>query len=314
MYSHVPVLLQEVMAVLKPMPGSHIVDATLGGAGYTSELLKVVGLEGKVMSLDADLEAVTNARQKFRKDINQGRLVLVNDNFVNLAKLAEAHKFIPNGIVADLGLSSFELDQSGRGFSFQKDEVLDMRFGPNLQDKTAAQILELYSEQELVKVFKEYGEEKMSVAIARNIVRRRLNAPLKRTTELVEIIADSIPRRSEVFVRDVCRRIFQALRVEVNNELGFLDSFLDQAVEILAPGGRLVVVTFHSLEDRIVKHKFKDWEISCVCPKGFPICKCGKIPKGKILTKKPVLPSLTETGFNPRSKSAKLRAFEKNNL
>lgn len=311
-YLHTPVLLQEVLAGLSVQLGSSVLDATLGGAGYTNELLKKVGRRGRVLAIDDDAVAVANAKASQAKALDEGRLILVHDNFRNLAEIVKKQQFGPiAAIVADLGLSSFELDQSGRGFSFKRDEPLDMRFNQAEARTSAKDVLESYKEDELVRVFKDLGEERFARQIARNIVRKRLKAPLKRTTDLVNVIADSIPRKGNRYTEDVLRRCFQALRIEVNSELESLESFLVQALELLMPEGRLAVVSFHSLEDRIVKQFFRKAVKGCICPKDYPICKCGKNPEGAVLTSKPTVPSLEEVEINPRSKSAKLRIFQK---
>jgi 16S rRNA (cytosine1402-N4)-methyltransferase len=311
-YKHTPVLLQEVLEQLDVKLGQVAVDATLGGGGYSLALLKQVSTKGKVLSIDLDLDAIKNMQVQAKSYLASKNLVLVNENFRNIATVIKSKKFpAPDAIVADLGLSSHELDDSGRGFSFQKDEILDMRFGQHLTSLTAWEILRDYSEIELTQIFKNFGEEKFAKNIARNIVRKRLNAPLKRTTELVALLADSIPRKGNKNLLDSARRVFQALRIEVNGELEALESFLHQAFDLLKPSGKLAVVSFQSLEDRIVKHFFKSLERGCVCPKDFPICKCGKLPVGKILTKKPIKASLQEQTQNPRSQSAKLRVVQK---
>ncbi len=311
MYTHIPVLLNEVLSYSKLRAGKDALDATLGGGGYTKELLKKISPKGKVLAFDADKDAIENAREEFVSYITSGRLLLKQTNFSQVGKICQKLKFVPHFIVADLGLSSHELEESGRGFSFQKDEPLDMRFGTDLQTLTAAEVLQTYEEHSLVRIFQEFGEEKFAKVIARNIVRKRLKAPLKRTAQLAVLIADSIPVKNPALIRDSVRRIFQAVRMEVNGELESLHSFLQGAVQVLAPKGVLAVVSFHSLEDRIVKNQFRSWSIDCICPPESPVCRCENPSLGIVVTKKPVSPQISEQRQNPRSKSAKLRVFQK---
>jgi 16S rRNA (cytosine1402-N4)-methyltransferase len=295
------------------------VDATLGGGGYTEKLLEINAPNGQVLSIDLDEEALDNARQKFNKV--EDRLTLVHGNFRDFDKLVTHHEFTEiDGIVADIGLSSFQLDQSERGISFQKKELLDMRFDATSDQPDARFLLHHRSVDELAKIFRDYSEEKHSYKIAQNIVKvldkakaehGNTNEVLKYTTDLVEIIQNSLPKPEKHRWTDTARRIFQALRIEVNHELVNLETFLPKAFALLEPQGRLAVVTFHSLEDRIVKNYFKQLATGCICPPEFPICKCGLTPQGKVLTKKAVTASESELESNPRAKSAKLRVIQK---
>ncbi len=322
MYTHIPVLLDEVLEYLEPKPNKNYVDATLGGGGYTEKLLKANAPNGQVLSIDLDEEALANARQKF--DEVGDRLTLVHGNFRDFDKLITHHEFDQkgsiNGIVADIGLSSFQLDESGRGISFQKKELLDMRFDTTSDQPDARFLLHHRTVEELTKIFRDYSEEKHSYKIAQNIVKvldkakaehGNTSEVLKYTTDLVEIIQDSLPKPEKHRWTDTARRIFQALRIEVNHELVNLETFLPKAFALLEPQGRLAVVTFHSLEDRIVKNYFKQLATGCICPPEFPICKCGLTPQGKILTKKAVTATEVELDKNPRAKSAKLRVVQK---
>lgn len=319
MYTHIPVLLNEVLTYLEPKQNKNYVDSTLGGGGYTAELLKISAPNGKVLSIDLDGEALENAKKKFAKVGD--RLTLVRGNFRDFDKLITHHEFTEiDGIVADIGLSSFQLDESGRGISFQKKELLDMRFDDTSDQPDARFLLHHRSVEELTKIFRDYSEEKHSYKIAQNISKvlekakaehGHTNEVLKYTTDLVEIIQGSLPKPEKHRWTDTARRIFQALRIEVNHELVNLETFLPKAFALLEPEGRLAVVTFHSLEDRIVKKYFKELTTGCICPPEFPICKCGLIPQGKILTKKAVLASEEELQKNPRAKSAKLRVIQK---
>ncbi|HMR55219.1 MAG TPA: 16S rRNA (cytosine(1402)-N(4))-methyltransferase RsmH [Candidatus Doudnabacteria bacterium] len=310
MYTHIPVLLDEVLNLLEPQAGQNFVDATLGGGGYTEALLEATSPNGKVLSIDLDEIALKNAAKNLAK--YKQRSVLVHGNFREIASHIRTHKFENiSGIVADIGLSSYQLDESGRGISFQKHELLDMRFDASSKDPDARFILNQHSTAELAKIFTENGEEKYSHKIADHIVRARTEQPIKYTTDLNELIKSALPKPVQYKWQDSARRIYQALRIEVNHELVNLERFLPDAFNLLAPGGRLVVVTFHSLEDRIVKNYFKSLAKGCVCPLEFPICKCGQTPQGKILTKKAVVASESEQEINSRSKSAKLRAVQK---
>lgn len=314
-YHHIPVLLKEVLQILNPRPGQSFVDATLGGGGYTQALLDKTAPTGKVLSIDLDTDAI-RAFEVLVKDKGlkiKDRLSLVHGNFSDIAAIVTEHQFGPvHGIVADIGLSSYELDQAGRGISFQKDEPLDMRFDALGTRPTAAAMLAKYTEQQLTNIFKTYGEEKFSPAIARNIVRNRELHPIQRTNELTAIIANSIPARLRHKAADSYRRIFQALRIAVNAELENLEKFLPEALALLVPGGILAVVSFHSLEDRMVKQFFTAASRGCVCPKDFPTCVCGRTPAAEILTKKPVVADAPEVSLNSRSRPAKLRALRKN--
>lgn len=310
-YHHIPVLLNEVINLLSPQKDSTIIDATLGGAGYSQEILKKIGKQGHLVSVDLDYEALKNATEI--KEIKKlGNWILVHENFKNIDKIVEKHQ-IKNisGIVADLGLSSNQLDNSERGISFQKKELLDMRFDISGDSLNARFILANYDENQLIKVFKEFGEEKFSKQIARKIQDIRLKNSIKYTTDLYQIIEDALPKPVKHRASDSARRVFQALRMEVNKELDNLREFLQKSFDLLAPGGRMAIVSFHSLEDRIVKHFFQDLAKGCVCPIDFPECRCGRNPKAKILTKKPIVASEKELKINSRSKPAKLRGVQK---
>lgn len=310
MYTHVPVLLKEVLAYLDPKPSQNFVDGTLGGAGYTKALLESSGPDGQVLAIDLDDVALNNAKDQLASF--QKRIILAHGNFRDIDKIVVNHNFGPiSGIVADIGLSSFQLDESGRGISFQKKELLDMRFDASSNQPDARFLLKHRTAEELTEIFEKYGEDKNSYKIARSIVRYRETDELKYTDELVQIIQDTLSKPEKHRFADTARRIFQALRIEVNQELANLEAFLPKAFDLLSTNGKLVVVTFHSLEDRIVKNFFKELATGCVCPKEFPICKCGQIPKGKILTKKIVTATESELAENTRSKSAKLRAIQK---
>jgi 16S rRNA (cytosine1402-N4)-methyltransferase len=310
-YFHQPVLLKEVIDFLSPEPGENFVDATLGGGGYSWQILDRVESSGNVLSIDCDLDAIKFAENQKSKIKNQN-WILVHGNFRDIDKIVKHHRFGNiSGIVADLGLSSYELDQSGRGFSFQKKEILDMRF--DLSQKTDARfILESSGIKELTKIFREFGEEKFAAQIARGIQRvKDKGLRIKDTQDLYQIIELALPKPVRYKAKDSARRIFQALRIAVNHELENLQEFLPKAFNLLNANGRLAVVSFHSLEDRIVKQYFSKLTKGCVCPPDFPQCLCGRSPQGKLLTKRPVVASEEEIKLNSRAKAAKLRAIVK---
>lgn len=312
-YFHEPVLLKEVIEYLGPKGNENFVDGTLGGGGYSLALLEKVKPKGRVLSIDLDREALKNYELRIKNYDYKRQTVVVQGNFSHIDKIVEKHKFFNiSGIVADIGFSSFQLDGSDRGLSFQKKESLDMRFDLSSDEPDAKFILNNKTERELVEIFSKYGEEKFSRQIARKIrVNREERKEIKYTTDLYQIIEDALPKPVKHKARDSARRVFQALRIAVNHELTNLETFLPKALDILNPGGRLVIVSFHSLEDRIVKQFFLKASKGCVCPLDFPECRCGKSPIAKILTKKPVTASEKELTANPRSKPAKLRAIQK---
>ncbi len=311
-YQHIPVLLEEVLTFLDPEPNQNYVDATLGGGGYSSSLLGMNKDHGKVLSIDLDQVALDNFLGKL-SDQDKKRAVLAHGNFAQIDHLVNTHNFDQiDGIVADIGLSSYQLDSSGRGISFQVDEPLDMRFDLSSDQPDAKFIVNFFETARLNKIFHDFSEDKFSQRIVNKIAEYRSEKQIETTFELVEIIKSALPKPVAHRWKDSARRIFQALRIEVNHELENLQTFLPKAFDLLKPGGRLVVVTFHSLEDRIVKQYFSSLSKGCVCPVEFPICKCGRLPLAKILTKKPITPGVTELEQNSRSKSAKLRAIYKN--
>jgi 16S rRNA (cytosine1402-N4)-methyltransferase len=287
------------------------VDATLGGGGYSQAILDKLTPKGKLLSIDLDPVAIENAEKQKTENKNSNWTVS-HGNFRDIDKMVVEHGFpAPNGIVADLGLSSYELDQAGRGMSFEKEELLDMRFDPASEESNAEFIVNNYDYGRLVKVFRNFGEEKFSGQIAKRIVKYRETNKIKYTTELLEIIESALPKPVRFKAKDSARRVFQALRIEVNHELENLEQFLSKAFDLLAPGGRMAVVSFHSLEDRLVKQYFASLGKGCVCPIEFPQCLCGKNPQAKIITKKPIIASEQEIKINSRSKPAKLRAITK---
>lgn len=300
---HIPVLVDEVIEYLQVKPEGRYIDCTLGGGGHSSRILARIYPEGKLLGLDCDplaIEVAKSILSPFSKSV-----MIAKANFSNLALIAPIYNFSNvDGILFDLGLSSIQIEESGRGFSFLKDEPLDMRFDPS-QELTADHIINTYSEQEIACILRKYGEEKHSRQIAKAIVENR---PIKSTRHLVEVIKKAIHRQGRLHF---ATRTFQALRIAVNKELDKLATALPQAVSLLRPGGRLLVISYHSLEDRIVKTFFMREAKDCLCPSGTPTCICGHIATLKIITRKPITPSLEEVRANPRSRSAKLRVAER---
>jgi len=300
---HIPVLLQETIKALAVQPGGRYIDCTLGGGGHAAAILEQSSPGGQLLGIDADPGAIKVARA--RLEAYSGSTLLVNENFVNLQAICYKYDFLPvHGILFDLGLSSLQLSGNGRGFSFQRDEPLDMRLSPS-QEVTAADIINSLPESELAHLLRTYGEEGYSRQIARHIVQKR---PIETTLQLVKIIEQAIgSRRGRIHP---ATRTFQALRIVVNHELEHLQVALRQAVNLLGFGGRLVVISYHSLEDRLVKQLMHQESIDCICRPGMPTCTCGHISRLSLINKKVITPSFTEVRFNPRSRSAKLRAAE----
>lgn len=306
---HIPVLLKETISFLEPRKGGTFIDATIGMGGHSNEIAKLIGPEGCVLALDKDEEALEVAKEKLKVYRN---IKFVHSDFRDLAEQFYSSGIEnPNGILIDLGVSSLQLDRSERGFSFRYDSSLDMRMDQS-KDFKASDIVNNYTKKELIRIFKEYSDEVFAKTIAEKIIDYRESKKIETTKELREIVLSSLPKR---YIRnlkiDPATKVFQALRIEVNDELEALKTFLPQAVSILKKGGKLAVISFHSLEDRIVKEFFREEAKECVCPKEFPICKCDKKPSLKIITKKPVTVSADELEINPRARSAKLRVAEK---
>ena len=301
---------------MNPQSGELFIDCTLGGAGYTMAIAERVGLEGKVLAIDLDKMAIENAREVIAKK-NLKNIILANGNFKNLSKIVneyfdqgqEAGKF--SGIVLDLGLSSAQLEDGNRGFSFKLNAPLDMAFGPREENSTTYEIVNGWKEDDLRKIIRDYGEEKFAGRIAAAIVRERKNAPINTTEDLVKIIEGAVPGKYLRGKIHPATRTFQALRIATNDELGNLREVLPVALGLLKKGGRLAVVSFHSLEDRIVKNFFREEAKDCICPPALPICQCNHKASFKIITKKIVIPGEEEEKSNPRSRSAKLRVAEK---
>ncbi len=301
---HIPVLLDEVLRGLNPHPGQRLIDGTVGAGGHTEAILQATAPDGQVLALDADPTALTVARQRL---IAYGeRVRFVHANFAQLAAVAHDLDFVPvHGILLDLGLSSMQLDSMGRGFSFQSEGLLDMRYDPS-GPTTAADLINNLSQDELADLFYRFGEERRSRTIARAIVAAR---PLHTTRELADVVTRAVGGRRGARLHPATRT-FQALRIAVNDELDALRKALPSAASILAPGGRLAVISFHSLEDRIVKGFFQQEAKDCICPPGQPVCTCGHRATLHIITRKPITASSTEVTLNPRARSAKLRVAE----
>ncbi len=302
---HVPVLAAEVRELLGVQPGETVVDATFGAGGHASLLAEDLAGRGKLVAIDRDPGAKSYF-DRFKARAGIDVRFLRGDFAIVLAQLA-ANGIKADAILLDLGISSMQVDRPERGFSYATDAPLDMRMDPS-SETTAAAIVNTWDERELVSVFRRYGEERYAAPIARAIVRRRIERPFTRTGDLVDVIKLAIPTPARFGEGHPARRVFQALRIAVNDELGQLEAALPAALEMLRPGGRLAVISFHSLEDRIVKRFFAEQAKGCTCPPEFPICVCGQEPTLRLLSRKPVRPSADETEHNPRATSARLRA------
>ena len=309
-FSHTSVLLEETVAALVTDPDGIYVDGTLGGAGHSMEILSRLSEKGRLIGVDRDADAIRTAGERLAPYGERARILRGNYGEIP-AFLKELGIAGVTGILLDLGVSSWQLDEPSRGFTYRvSDAPLDMRMDQR-QSRTAADILAEYSEQELYRVIRDYGEEKFAKTIAKHIVQARTKKPIQTTGELNEIIRACIPAKVRAQGGHPSKRTYQALRIELNGELQVLEESLDVLIDLLLPGGRIAVITFHSLEDRIVKTRFKTNENPCTCPPSFPVCVCGKVSKGKVVTRKPILPSEEEMERNSRAKSAKLRVFEK---
>lgn len=308
-FHHVSVMLEESIDALNIKPEGIYVDATLGGGGHSYRICEKLGSNGKLIGIDQDVNAIAASTERL-KDYKE-KIILVNDNFKNIKEILQRLNILSvDGVVADLGVSSHQLDEGERGFSYQQDAALDMRMDRK-NPLSAYNIINEYSEEELTNIIFSYGEEKWARRIAKFIVQRRETAPISTTGELVDVIKKAIPAAARRDGPHPAKRTFQAIRIAVNNELGILESAIMDFADVLKPGGRMAIITFHSLEDRIVKQTFSRLSSKCECPPQFPVCVCGKKPVTKIVVRKPIVPSEQELTVNPRARSAKLRVVEK---
>ncbi|MDD3653337.1 MAG: 16S rRNA (cytosine(1402)-N(4))-methyltransferase RsmH [Desulfotomaculaceae bacterium] len=308
-FVHVPVMMDEVLTGLELRPGGLYVDCTLGGAGHTIAILEQTRPDGRLIALDQDPEAIASARKKLSP--YRDRLELIHANFIRLPEVLVQLKIKSvDGVLFDLGVSSYQLDNPARGFSYQHDAPLDMRMNPG-QKVTAAEVVNKLPAKELTRIIRDYGEERWASRIVDFIQAERAKRYIKTTGELVELIKKAIPAGARRNGPHPARRTFQALRIAVNRELDILAEAVRGAVHILRSGGRICVITFHSLEDRIIKDLFRELVSPCSCPKDFPVCICGRKKTLKIITAKPIMASVLELERNPRSRSAKLRIAEK---
>ena len=305
-FTHIPVMLEECIEGLNIRPDGIYVDGTAGGAGHSSAIASHLNENGRLIALDRDPDAVAVATERLSVYKNA---MVVHRNYSEIrAVLDELDIDYADGILMDLGVSSFQLDEGSRGFSYHSDAPLDMRMSK--EGMSAADVVNTYSEQELARIIFEYGEEKFSRRIASNIVSAREVSPIETTLQLADIIRDSVPQKARR-EKNPCKKTFQAIRIAVNGEFEHLSKGLEDAFHSLRAGGRLAVITFHSLEDRIVKQKFAEWCKGCICPPDFPQCVCGRKPQGKLINRKPIEAKEQELERNNRSRSAKLRIIER---
>lgn len=308
-FEHKSVLLNETVDSLNIKEDGIYVDGTLGGAGHASLVCSKLR-DGKLIGIDQDKDAIAVASERLDK-FGKDKFVIVRDNYCNIKSVLENLDIKKvDGIYLDLGVSSYQLDTASRGFTYRVDAPLDMRMDDR-KEETAGDIVNNYSESELFRVIRDYGEDRFAKNIAKHIVKYRQNKRIETTGELTEIIRGAIPMKIQLTGGHPAKRTFQALRIELNEELKVLEDSIDVMIDLLNTGGRLSIISFHSLEDRIVKNIFRRNENPCTCPKNFPMCVCGNTSKGKVVTRKAILPSEEEILYNSRSKSAKLRVFEK---
>lgn len=306
-YSHFPVMLDETVSALDIKPDGIYVDCTLGGAGHTKEILSRLSQNGRVIGIDRDASALENAKNTVKDE----RLITVHDNFCNIAYILSSLGYeAVDGIIADLGVSSHQLDTASRGFSYMQDAPLDMRMDTSAA-LTAYDVVNNYSERELARILDIYGEERFASRIASRILAAREAEPIKTTLGLASVIESAIPAKFRHEGGHPAKRSFQAIRIEVNGELECIPKLIGEGIPKLRSGGRMAVITFHSLEDRLVKNAFRTLENPCTCPKDIPVCVCGKKPVVRVITRKPILPGARELEINTRSHSAKLRVCEK---
>lgn len=308
-FKHKSVLLDETIEGLDIKPDGIYVDGTLGGAGHAVEVCKKLTAKGRFIGIDQDQDAIIAASERL-SEFGEKVTVIRSNYCYAVKKLREMGIEQVDGILLDLGVSSYQLDNPDRGFTYRVDVPLDMRMDQR-STRTASDIVNGYEERELYRIIRDYGEDKFAKNIAKHIVRARAEKPIETTGELTAIIRQAIPMKMQVSGGHPAKRTFQAIRIELNHELEVLRDSLDEMVDILSDRGRICIITFHSLEDRIVKNAFRKNEDPCICPKNFPVCVCGRKSKGKVITRKPILPSAQEMEENPRAKSAKLRIFQR---
>ena len=308
-FEHVSVLLNETVDGLNVKPDGVYVDATLGGGGHAYEVCRRLGSKGRFIGIDQDEDAIKAASKRLEPYMD--RVTIVRNNYCNMDKvLDELGIDKVDGIMLDLGVSSYQLDAADRGFTYNVDTALDMRMDQR-QEITAKDIVNEYSEFDLYRIIRDYGEDRFAKNIAKHIVAARQEKPIETTFELNDIIKAAIPMKVRATGGHPSKRTYQAIRIELNKELEVLENSIDMMIDRLKPEGRLCIITFHSLEDRIVKTRFRNNENPCTCPPSFPACVCGKVPKGRVITRKPVVPTDEEINENSRSKSSKLRVFER---
>lgn len=308
-FEHKSVLLYETVDSLNIKPDGIYVDGTLGGGGHAWEVCRRLGEQGRFIGIDQDADAIRAATERLKE--YGDRVTIVRSNYEHIAQVLKNLGIEQvDGIYLDLGVSSYQLDTAERGFTYREDAPLDMRMDQR-NTQTAADIVNTYSEAELYRMIRDYGEDKFAKNIAKHIVRVRQEKPIETTGELTEAIKAAIPMKIRAVGGHPAKKTFQAIRIELNRELSVLEQSIDTMIDLLKPGGRLSIITFHSLEDRIVKVRFRDNENPCICPPGFPVCMCKKVSKGKVVTRKPIVPSDEEIEENKRAKSSKLRVFER---
>ncbi len=307
-FKHIPIMLEAVLSGLNIKEDGIYVDGTLGGAGHSYEIARRLSDKGRLIGIDQDKDAIEAATERLKEFQN---INIVRNNYVNIRTVLGSLGIDKvDGILLDIGVSSYQLDNSERGFSYREDAPLDMRMDQSV-DYTAQDIVNDYSEEELRRIISVYGEEKFAPRIAANIVKAREISRIETTYQLNDIIKESIPAAARRTGGNPSKKTYQAIRIELNKELTVLEDALEDMIDLLNPGGRLAIITFHSLEDRIVKNAFRTAENPCICPPEFPVCTCGRKSKGKVITRKPIVADEKELEINPRSSSAKLRVFER---
>ncbi|HIQ97553.1 MAG TPA: 16S rRNA (cytosine(1402)-N(4))-methyltransferase RsmH [Candidatus Limivivens merdigallinarum] len=308
-FQHKSVLLDECMEALNIKPDGIYVDGTLGGGGHSYEICRRLSEKGRLIGIDQDEDAIEAAKARLGEF--KDKVTVIRSNYCDMKRELNSRNIAAvDGILLDLGVSSYQLDNAERGFTYREDAPLDMRMDQR-QQKTAKDIVNGYSEMELYRIIRDYGEEKFAKNIAKHIVNARKEKALETTGELIDVIKAAIPMKVRQVGGHPAKRTFQAIRIELNRELEVLSESLGDMIDLLNDGGRIAVITFHSLEDRIVKNIFREQEDPCICPKDFPVCVCGRKPKGRVITRKPIVPGEEELLSNRRAKSSKLRVFER---